>query len=308
MRRLILAVPLLSLVVTMAVPPAAEAKTKRVRAVCGDAGCEAGVATDDGGRTGGRSRGSRKRKAPGPVTCRYHRLDVPEGVVLTRPDGSPIPADGPGRWYEKVCVDSRETAEIEAAFPDPSAPTESTQALQQIVGSIDRTPVFVRTGAPPLVEEAFSRLTFPDAQPHFSPSSPWTFANHPTSLWLDGGLAPTATTAEVPGLRVTVTATPERVDWDTADGTPLSCAAPGRPPDPAVPGDRGDCVHTWTWPSGQRPEGAYPVTATVHWRVTWTVDGAPGGGDLGTVSRRSAPVMVPVAEIQAVNTPPEEPR
>lgn len=48
------------------------------------------------------------------------------------------------------------------------------------------------------------------------------------------------------------------------------------------------------------------MTATVHWHVTWTAEGAPGGGDLGTIERRSAPVMVPVAEIQAVNIPTEE--
>jgi hypothetical protein len=241
------------------------------------------------------------------VTCSYYRLDVPDGTLLTRPDGSPIPANGPGRWFEKVCVDARETAAIEAAFPDRTDPIADTRALQSIVRSPDRTPVFIPTAdTPALIDEARSRLTFPDPQPRFSPSSPWTFVNHPTALWLDGDLRASSATAEVPRLRVTVTAEPSLIEWNTADGAVVSCPAPGRPPNPAVAGDRGDCVHTWTWPSTGRPDGAYAVSATVYWHVTWTSEGAPGGGDLGTVPRRTRTVPIPVAEIQAVNVPPEE--
>ncbi|MEW6472909.1 MAG: hypothetical protein AB1679_11610 [Actinomycetota bacterium] len=301
MRRLIVTITL-GVVIGLLMPPPAIARN-RVRAVCDDEGCEAGAATERAGARRGRAR------SWNPVSCRYYRLDVPDGTVLTRPDGSPIAADGPGRWFEKVCVDARETAAIEAAFPDRADPINDTLALQSIVRAPDRTPVFIRTAdTPALIEEARSRLTFPDPQPRFAPSSPWTFVNHPTALWLDGGLNPTSATAEVPGLRVTVTAEPTRIDWDTADGTVVSCPAPGRPPDPKAPGDRGDCVHVWTWPRAGTPDGAYPVTATVYWHVTWTSEGAPGGGDLGTIPRRTSAVMVPVAEIQAVNIPPEESR
>jgi hypothetical protein len=301
MRRLTVTVALV-VVVGLVEPPVALARS-RVRAACDDVGCEAGAATETGGGGHSRAHGSH------PVTCSYYHLDVPDGTVVTRPDGSPIPADGPGRWFEKVCVDARETAAIQAAFPDRTDPITDTLAVQSIVRSPDRTPVFIRTAdTPALIDEARSRLTFPDPQPRFSPSSPWTFVNHPTALWLDGGIQPTSAAAEVPGLRVTVTAEPSRIDWDTADGAVVSCPAPGRPPDRHVPGDRGDCVHVWTWPSVEGPDGAYAVTATVYWHVTWTSDGAPGGGDLGTIPRRTRTVMVPVAEIQAVNVPPEESR
>lgn len=303
MRRLSPALAVTTVVLLMAVPaPEVEARSRRVRAVCDDAGCEAGARTED-------TRSRRRRwRGPNPVICRYYHLDVPEGVVLTRPDGSPIPADGPGRWFEKVCVDARQIAAVDTAFPDRADPVMETLAFQQILRAPDRTPVFLTTQTPVLVQEALSRLTFPDAEPRFSPSSPWTFANHPTALWLDGMAGATSTTAEVPGVRVTVTATPEWVEWDTGDGELLSCPAPGRPPDPGLPGDRGDCVHIWSWPSTGRSGGAFAVSATVHWHVTWTAEGTPGGGDLGTVPRRTNTVMVPVAEIQAVNIPPEEHR
>jgi hypothetical protein len=293
----------MGVVVALLAPSPAMARSRSVRAVCDEVGCEAGASTEgDGG-------GAHRHAHGSPVSCSYYRLDVPDGVVLTRPDGSPIPADGPGRWFEKACVDARQTAEINAAFPDLNDPVSNTLAFREIVRAVDRTPVFLRTAdTPSLIEEARSRLTFPDAQPRFSPSSPWTFANHPTALWLDGTLTPTSATAEVPGLRVTVSAAAERVDWDTGDGKVVTCPAPGRPPNPNVPGDRGDCVHVWTWPSAGRSGGAYPVTATVFWHVTWATEGAPGGGDLGTVPRRTTTVMVPVAEIQAVNVPPEEPQ
>lgn len=301
MQRLTAAIAL-AVFVSLLEPPVALARS-RVRAACDDVGCEAGASTETGG--GGRKRA----RSSNPVTCSYYRLDVPDGTVLTRSDGSPILAEGPGRWFEKVCVDARETAAIQAAFPDRTDPITDTLAVQSIVRSPDRTPVFIPTAdAPALIDEARSRLTFPDPQPRFSPSSPWTFVNHPTALWLDGGIQPTSAAAEVPGLRVTVTAEPSRIEWDTADGAVVSCPAPGRPRDPNVAEDRGDCVHAWTWPSVEGPNGAYAVTATVYWHVTWKSEGAPGGGDLGTIPRRTRTVMVPVAEIQAVNVPPEESR
>lgn len=299
MRRLttLLAVGALSLLVT---GTPAEAKSRRTRAVCDDDGCEASASNEHDGRGGGRRRQGGAR----PVTCRYHRLDLPPGVVLTRPDGTPIPAEGAGRWFERVCVDSREHDAIQAGFPDLNDPVSQSLALQEIVRAADRTPVFVPTATPALVEEARSRLTFPDGQPRFAPASPWTFVNHPTTLWLEGSLTPTSATAEVPGLRVTVTATPERAEWTTGDGDVVPCPAPGRPPDPSVPGDTGECSHRWTWPSADRPDAAYPVWATVFWHVAWTAEGAPAGGDLGTVPRRTSTLMVPVAEIQSVNAPP----
>jgi hypothetical protein len=198
-------------------------------------------------------------------------------------------------------------ADIEARFPDMADPMASALAMTAMVRSFDRQPIYVSPkAAPELVDEARSRLVFPMLQPAFSPSSPWTFVYVPTALWLDGEtLRSQSASAEVPGLRVTVTAEPREVRWDTGDGVVVVCPLPGRRPNPGVSGDRGDCTHVWSWPStGGRPGNAYEVTATVLWHVTWTAEGAPGGGDLGVIPQRSGVLRVPVAEIQVLNTPP----
>ncbi|HEX3539606.1 MAG TPA: hypothetical protein VHT75_04105 [Acidimicrobiales bacterium] len=44
----------------------------------------------------------------------------------------------------------------------------------------------------------------------------------------------------------------------------------------------------------------FHLTATVHFAATWTVAGARGGGNLGTVDR-SVSVPVTVGEIQILN-------
>ena len=75
------------------------------------------------------------------------------------------------------------------------------------------------------------------------------------------------------------------------DGTRVTCRSGG---------DAQSCSHTYRWPSAGQPDTAYRVTATVTWHATWTVTGAAGGGDLGTLSR-SVTVPVRVGELQALN-------
>ncbi|MGH9283320.1 MAG: hypothetical protein ACRD0S_10350, partial [Acidimicrobiales bacterium] len=70
--------------------------------------------------------------------------------------------------------------------------------------------------------------------------------------------------------------------------------------DPTIPDDTQatDCSHTYT------RTGDFLVTARTDWHVTWSVDGAPGGGDLGIVSRSTPPAPVRVGEVQALNVHP----
>ena len=272
------------------------------RASCSNDSCEA----DAWSQNDPSARGGRRSGSTNPITCRYVNMRLDPTFALVRPDGSVEQGDGTGQWSERQCVDARELARIsEAAGPNPNE-TSNVRAIMDQIQAIDRRPIYVRTrDLPALVDEARSRLVFPPMSPKFSPAAPWTFVNYPTALWLDGDTtAPQTATAEAPGVRVTVTATPEEVRWDTGDGDTVICHGPGRAPDPSTPSDHGDCSHVWSWPSAGRPDGAYVVTATVFWHATWTVEGAPGGGDLGLVPQRSQPVRIPVAEIQALNTPP----
>jgi hypothetical protein len=272
------------------------------RASCSNDNCEADARSQDDSP----ARGGRRSGSTNPVTCRYVNMRVDPNFALVRPDGSVVQGDGTGQWYERQCVDARELAKIsEAAGPNPDE-VSNIRAVMDQIQAIDRRPIYVRTrDLPALVDEARSRLAFPLLTPKFSPAAPWTFVNYPTALWLDGDTtAPQTATADAPGVRVTVTATPEEVRWDTGDGATVVCQGPGRAPDPSTPSDHGDCSHVWSWPSAGRPNAAYTVTATVFWHATWTAEGAPGGGDLGLVPQRSEPVRIPVAEIQALNTPP----
>jgi|GEM_PF-952998 len=269
---------------------------------CQGDGCEADATSTRGGATAGGPH--RRGGTPSPISCRYQPLDVPAGAMMFRPDGSAITADGSGRWMERVCVDARDAANITARFPDHADPITSTMAMQEILRAVNRQAVYIAPKAvPDLVEEARSKLVFPTLQPRFAPSAPWTYVYVPTTLWLDGEpLTPQSATADTPGVRVTVTAEPQEVRWDTGDGDTVSCPTPGHRPDPATPSG---CSHVWSWPSTDgTAAGAYDVTATVFWHVTWTAEGAPGGGDLGLVPQQSPVLRIPVAEIQVVNTPP----
>ena len=282
---------------TLASPATAD---RRADTTCAGDGCEATARSDGRARRhGGRS------KQPSPVTCKYKNMRLDPTYTMLRPDGSNVQGDGTGQWYERQCVDARDLARIEEGLgPNPDETTQIFGVMDQL-HAIQRQPVYIRNRTvPDLVEEARSRLQFPAATPRFSPASPWTFVNYPTALWLDGDLAaPRTATAETPEVRVTATATPEEVHWDTGDGATVVCSGPGRAPDPSTPADHGNCSHVFAWPSTVQPDGAYHATATVFWRVTWTAEGTPGGGDLGLIPQRLEPVRIPVAEVHALNTP-----
>src|SRR3546814_14894182 len=79
------------------------------------------------------------------------------------------------------------------------------------------------------------------------------------------------------------------------------CQGPGTPYDAGRPASEQttDCSYTYGRSSASEPDGAYLVTATVRWNVTWTIVGAPGGGDLGA-SPRSESVALPRSEERRV--------
>lgn len=308
MRRLLLVAGAAVLCGSLLVPADRATAGGLAHSECAGDGCEA-TATNTRGAA--RVRGKRKAgtRWVNPVTCRYRNLDVPADVAVFGPDGSRIEADGTGRWVERTCVDAGQFQAIRDDYSNPSDPIASQLRLRDGLRVVQQRAIYVRPRAAlDLLDEARSRLSFPPLRPRFAPASPWTFVYLPTSLWMDGdALRARSVTAEVPGVRVVLTAEPEEVHWETGDGQVVVCPTPIRPPDPNVPGDRGSCSHTWSWPS-TGPDGstdsAYEVRATVMWHVTWTAEGAPGGGDLGIIPQRSGVLRVPVAEIQIVNAPP----
>lgn len=123
-----------------------------------------------------------------------------------------------------------------------------------------------------------------------------------TWLWVQDW-APVTASASVPGVTVTVTATPERVTWAMGDGGRVVCDGPGTAYDRSRPeqDQSTDCAYTYRRSSAGQPGDAYTVTVTMTWRVSWTATGIAADGDLGSVTRTSQ-FAARVAEGQALIT------
>lgn len=267
--------------VPLAVAPGKARAGKAAEASCGWDGCDSQASNAPDG-TAWRGR----RRATGPSSCKYMTLDVPPNTPVFRSDGTQIPTDASGRWFEKRCYEATETE------------VYGERMFSQ--GSFSGSPVFVPARTPTdLRDEAFGHLALPAPSAAMSPAGDQT-VQFPTWLWVDDDWAARSSAVSVPGVTVVVTATPERTVWDTGDGAMVVCAGPGRPYDSSVPDEaqQTDCSHTWT------RTGDYQLAARIDWHVTWRVEGAPGGGDLGVVSRSTPPIRVRVAEIQALNVRP----
>jgi hypothetical protein len=157
-----------------------------------------------------------------------------------------------------------------------------------------------------LAQQALSKL--PLAAPSIEmapPTSSDQLVNVSTWLWINPEVwqSLSATAAAGP-VSATATATPVEVVWTMGDGDQITCDGPGTPYNPSDPNATSTCSYTWSQSSVGQPDGAYEVTATVHWQVAWTATGAPGVGNLGQVAGPAARVAVRVAESQAVNTAP----
>ena len=255
---------------------AATSSKQRVHAGCGESGCDSSAAVTSSLRPAAGRRGASE------WTCTYRPVDVPANLtVFDDESGTPVQVDGTGRWLSKECVGPGGARTVKSIY----------------VG--DRPPTEVR-------DEALGRLDLPAPEIRMSPGPNLDQIVHiRTILWTDEALwRPQVSTVSVPGVSVTVRAVPEALDWDMGAGkdATVHCTGPGRPWNPALPEDRQDtaCSFVYTRPSIDQPGLRYPVTATLRWRVSWSVSGAPGGGDLGTVSR-STTTSVRVIEVQTVN-------
>jgi hypothetical protein len=224
-----------------------------------------------------------RRKASS-VRCRYHQ--GPLVYQVANDLGIEVPPPGrQGRWFTVSCK-------------TPDSP-EYTYDLRYIpLRSLSATE------AVDLIEEARRQLLLPEPEIHTSPpSGADSVVGVPVFLWIpqEAWQAEEAT-AEIPGVVVAVRAEPQRVVWTMGDGGQVECQGPGEPWDPSLGEDAqpSSCRYTYRSTSVGQPDERFPVSVTVYWKATWTVDGAPGGGDLGEIAR-SATTSVRVAQIQTVN-------
>lgn len=259
-----------------------------VFAQCSDDGCDLGASHQ------GFELGPPSSTGQPVIHCTYRPLEVPLDYVAYNLDGSPVVVDGTGQWFERICTEDG-------------------------VGEVSRESVYVHPANPiELRDEARQHLVFPQLQVHLNPAREQT-VNFRSLLWIAASdWAPVTATAAVPGVTVTVTATPVRVCWYMGDGPGLdehrpcpgqaatvTCEGPGTPYDPNKSEDQQDtaCSYIYRHSSSGEPGDAYQLRIKVEWSLSWSAAGAPGGGTLGTAWSTSTPTSVHVVEVQSVNTP-----
>jgi hypothetical protein len=135
--------------------------------------------------------------------------------------------------------------------------------------------------------------------------------NIPTWLWIDPSIwRPFAASATAGAVTATAVATPSSVTWSMGDGGTVVCEGPGARYDTSKPASEQDTDCSYTYrqssigqpsPDGNPNDGAYPVTATITWAVSWTVTGASGGGALPYL-RTSSTVPVRVEQVESIIT------
>lgn len=250
--------------------------------------CEVGVGTGDaaGPAGGSPSHGSSAPTTPTGTPCQW----ISVGGSGNGQQGRPGPPGQEGTWYVRSClVNGSWTADPNSLMWVPAGAAAPAGDPQP---------------APPspaqLAEIARKQLQFPTPTIAASPSKE-QLVSLPTWLWLSGGWRPVSATVAVPGVSVTATATPTSVTWSMGDGNTVKCAGPGTPftagSDPKASSP--DCGHTYNTSSKGQPGQAFPVSATVHWTVTWA--GAGQGGTFPDLTTTGTAAFT-VAESQALNT------
>lgn len=230
-------------------------------------GVSTGTTSDgQGGPTGVGAGGGR---LPSPLFCMY------------TPIIDPPPIPNVGSWYSVIC-ENRSTG--------------VASAWNEFV--YDRRAVTAQQVSPRSVALAAERsLRLPAPTSSFNPSGT-SIVNLPTWMWIDANVwHQFKVTATVGSVSATAVATPIAVIWSTGDGSVTSCDGPGVPFQPAEtsPVPAPGCSHTYTStsigqpsPDGNPNDGAFLVTTTIEWSVSWSSRGTAGGGSLPSLTTSSA--------------------
>ena len=225
-------------------------------------------------------------------SCTYTQLSGLEMVEFAAEPGGPTP----GRWFLAPCEGASMSGNghLEWLYTGPSAARAPTVVSQANPGAA--------------AEEAEASIVLPmpsiDVNPvEFSVVNLRTWLAIAPALW-----HPYGATATVGGVTATALATPETVRWTMGDGGVVECAGPGTQyaPDLAASLQSTSCGYTYERSSdgepsrdGEANDGAFPVMATVTWKVTWTAVGAPGGGPLPSLQTTST-TAIRVEQVESV--------
>jgi hypothetical protein len=196
-------------------------------------------------------------------------------------DGTRMYSDT-GRWLRKSC--EGETIPVDGLFTFPEGDGFSTpDLLQQAIDVLD--PPEPGWGASPDGVEVAMVTQLPTAL--------WV----DTAYWTGNFVA----RVETPSGRVwaEATAVPTSSKWTPGDGAVVTCVDGGQPWGPATTVDETACSHTYVRSTAGSP--GYGMAVEVAFDVTGSTS-TGGVQDLGQIFRSSAPVLVTVGEIQAIET------
>ncbi len=225
---------------------------------------------------------------PDPWTCTYLKL------VLNDVGGFAPGGPTPGSWYSVTCTNRTTGA-----------------SWTQTEWIADQAPA----SAPPvdphaLALEALKSLRLPAPTGHFDPAGT-SVVNLPTWLWIDNDIWHTqSVTATAGSVSATAVATPVSVTWSMGDGDVVTCGGPGLPfvASEAPGGPGSPCTYTYSEssagqpsPDGNPDDGAFSVQATVAWSVSWSAQGAVGGGALPSLYT-STSYRLRVEQIESINS------
>ena len=205
--------------------------------------------------------------------------DIAFGVYEV--DGTRMYSDS-GRWLGKSC--EGEAVAVDGLFTFPEGGGFNTpDLLQQAIDVLD--PPEPGWGASPDGVE-IAMVT-----------------QLPTALWVDAAYWSGSFVArvETPSGRVwaEATAVPRTSTWTPGDGAVVNCAGGGEPWGPTTATDEAGCSHTYV--RSTAGSAGYGMTVEVAFDVTGNTS-TGGVEDLGQIFRASAPVLVAVGEIQAIET------
>lgn len=272
-------------------PLAAKAAADTGTTGAGSGGGTVTVGAGSGGGTGGEGGGSTGGSGTGggsgsPWVCTYLYL------ALNNRGGFPPGGPMPGAWYSVTCDDAATGAQVTQTIWITNPPATAPPVDPRVVAL-----------------QAENSMTLPAPIISSDPAGT-SVVDLPTWLWV----GPTmwhqySVTATAGAVSATAVATPVAVTWSTGDGGTEQCGGPGRAYDPSLPSawQATYCSHVYAHtsigqptPDGDPDHGRYPISATVHWAVTWTAVGAPGGGSLPSLSTSSTSSLR-VIQIQSLN-------
>jgi hypothetical protein len=173
--------------------------------------------------------------------------------------------------------------------------------------------VFLPTGAAPaagppvdpraLAQQAVASMVMRAPQIGMAPSpgSASGLVGLPVWMWVERGeqfTGPTRASASAGGVTVTAVGEVTQVVWDMGDGHSVACGV-GTSYEPGAHGDSPDCGYTYATASTNHVpgSGAWPVTATGTWTITWS-----GGGQSGTLTLTlSSTAALRIGELHVLN-------